>query len=204
MTNTNPQTGIRYGVIACNSLDQDVVNDLFYGSGATDVSYEAAYEEAKAEAQREYASLLEEAAIAAAESGADREADYDPDEFIEDWFADNGHDIDEEQFVQDKLEAFSDMCQIDEPHITGTCDGVTYQITWLGGAPLLWVLEGPLGFVERLCSPCIPGAGDMDSSFEPTDLKPDQVPVHWDGYLCYVVPRDWLADESLITTKEST
>lgn len=43
--NINPNTGIRYGVIALNDLDQDVVTDLLYGVGVTDVtSAEAAVE----------------------------------------------------------------------------------------------------------------------------------------------------------------
>jgi len=37
MNNVNPRTGIRYGVIACNSLDSDLVEELMHGAGATEV-----------------------------------------------------------------------------------------------------------------------------------------------------------------------
>ena len=45
--NINPTTGIRYGVIALNDLDQDVVTDLLYGIGVTDVSSNEAAVEAR-------------------------------------------------------------------------------------------------------------------------------------------------------------
>lgn len=50
--NINPTTGIRYGVIALNDLDQDVVTDLLYGVGVTDVSSAEAAVEARKDATR--------------------------------------------------------------------------------------------------------------------------------------------------------
>lgn len=51
-TNINPTTGIRYGVIALNDLDQDVVTDLLYGVGVTDVTSAEAAVEARKDATR--------------------------------------------------------------------------------------------------------------------------------------------------------
>lgn len=45
--NINPATGIRYGVIDLNDLDQDVVTDLLYGICVTDVSSAEAAVEAR-------------------------------------------------------------------------------------------------------------------------------------------------------------
>ena len=40
--NTNPLTGIPYGVIYLNELDQDVAYELMYGMQATDHAYQTA------------------------------------------------------------------------------------------------------------------------------------------------------------------
>lgn len=42
MTNHNPETGIAYGYISANELDQDLVQELLYGRQARDLSYEEA------------------------------------------------------------------------------------------------------------------------------------------------------------------
>jgi len=179
MSNINPETGIAYGVIATQHLDGDLAQELFYGPHAVDESYRAAYEEARMGAKLKYDSLIEEATIAAAETGADREGDFDPEDFQANWFEAHGHLIDQEEFVEAELERFSDCCQIDEPDISGTYEGVTYAISWLGGAPLLWVFQSEFTSMRSACSPCVPGAGDLDS-----DLNAN-------GILCYDVPDDW-------------
>lgn len=191
-TNTNPETSIRYGVIACNSLDSDLVSDLFHGPQAIDLSYAAAYEEAKADAGKQFDDAMEDATIAAAEIGGMGENETET--FLEEHLEGVLGMADRDQFIEDKLEEFSDCCQIDEPKIEGTYDGVKYGISWLGGAPLLWVYEGPIGYANRLCSPCVPNAADLDggwNEFETTDTDTDTAYEHQ----CYVVPRDWLAME---------
>lgn len=194
MYNVNPETGIRYGVISAQSLDPDLLDELFHGNGAVDLSYQEAYNEAKAEAQRNYASLLEEAAISAAESGADREPGFDQEDYEEKWFEFKDIEHDPEIFVERELERFSDMCQIDEPTYEGEYEGVKYRLSTLGGAYLLWVFEGPLGLGNRLCSPCVPNAVDLDGGFAlDTEFEEGYIPDS--GYSCYCVPRDWLYAE---------
>lgn len=161
MTNTNPETGIRYGTIYLNSLDPEVANDLFmYG---TDLSYEQAVLELKTEILETVRNEI----LDAVEDG--EEPPYDEDE------------IDDE--VDRRLERAADSIQIDEPEIEGECEGVKYAISWLGGAPLLWVFESPVTGHFRLCSPCVPNACDLDS------------PSTEDGYLGYTVPAGWLRKE---------
>jgi hypothetical protein len=182
IANTHPETGIRYGVIACNSLDPDVYNDLW--QNGKDLSYEEAAKDLQAEVDNEADDIEEEAAISRGEidGGPPTEAD------IERAFEAKGYP-DRESFIDGEFEKRAQDIQIDEPVIEGEHEGVKYRISWLGGAPLLWVFEGPIGYAERLCSPCVPNAADLDGGFEP-----DTGDEHGTGYLCYIVPRDWLSE----------
>ena len=150
------ENGIRYGVIAIQNLDPDVVEDLWYGYGAVDLSYQAAMEELDAEIGREADRLIETGELQA----EDR-----------DWYVDR------------ETDKRRDDIQIDEPTIEGNYQGVHYQISWLGGAPLLWVLESPVISKAQPCSPCVPNAGNLDNLSD-------------DGIECYGVPRDWRRDET--------
>lgn len=203
MSNVNPETGIRYGVISMNSLDPDLADDLWFGPDATNVSYDYAYAEAKAEEEGKYEAHLEEAEIAANETDPNM-SEEDFETFIENWFEERDIEYCKELFVDRALDQFSDCCQIDEPTIEGIYDGVEYQITWLGGAPLLWVLKGPEGNARQLCSPCVPNAANLDDGFVldselETDPECNAVGVsredHENGFPCYCVPRDWLFKE---------
>ena len=89
---------------------------------------------------------------------------------------------DKEQWIERELEYRGEQIQVEEPTIKGECDGVSYGISWLGGAPLLWVFESPIISKARLCSPCVPNAGDLNSLDE-------------DGYECYGIPDDWRNEE---------
>jgi hypothetical protein len=56
---------------------------------------------------------------------------------------------------------------------------------WLGGAPLVWVCESPYVANCRGCSPCVPGAGDLDTpdtdGMQAYCLPPDDMPDDWQG-----------------------
>lgn len=181
--NINPKTGIRYGVIACNSLDADVQDELWYGSGAVNVTEEAVYEEAKKEFAREWANALEEAGIAANE--------VDPlmsegtfKSFVDARMNNSKFGSDEEDYIDREMEYFDP--QIDEPLIEGTCDGVDYAILYLGGAPIVYIAESPhLVHVKSLCSLCVPNAGDLDSGF-----------AYGSEGDTYGPPLGWLSDEA--------
>jgi len=60
----------------------------------------------------------------------------------------------------------------------GEIDGVSVRVTELGGALLVWVFESPIIGWYSQCSPCVPGAGNLDSP------NPD-------GIECYDVPAGW-------------
>lgn len=157
--NINPDTGIAYGVISGNSLDPDIFNALFYDYG-TNLSEEEAMKDLREQIMQE---VHDERADGIAEGIVDDE------------------DLEDE--IAYRYEKTLEHLEIEEPTIEGEHDGVKYMINWLGGAPLVWALEGPVGSANRACSPCVPCAGDLDSGFS-EDPK--------NGYECYIVPRSWL------------
>lgn len=188
MQNTNLITGVRYGVISLNSLDGDLAHELQHGPDAVDLTYQAAFNEEKERLEKEWGQELEEAQIAASENGC--KSDYVSEEFIDKWMMEKMGENSMDEYVDQALEAWSDQADFEEPTIEGTYEGVKYQISYLGGAPLLWVCDGPIGYAARLCSPCVPNAADLDSTFS---LEEDLVDGDEMFHRCYVVPRDWLA-----------
>ena len=86
MTNTNPITGIPYTCYSMRSLDPDVYQELWYGSHATDVTYEAAYRDA-----------LEEAKLDAKRAAEGNNEEFDEEDFEAGWecpeFDIDEHDI---------------------------------------------------------------------------------------------------------------
>ena len=66
----------------------------------------------------------------------------------------------------------------DEPIHEGEYEGVRYRTSWLGGALNVWIFESPETGHYAECSPCVPGAGNLD--------YPDL-----DGVVCYDVPKEW-------------
>ena len=68
---------------------------------------------------------------------------------------------------------------------TDTAGNPTLQVqtAWLGGAQLLYVLLSPHVCAASPCSPCCPGAGDLDNRLNCTP---------WEGGVaCYDVPAEW-------------
>lgn len=52
--NINPETGIAYGYIAANALDQDVVTELMYGDAAINLTADEAFKEWESDFEREH------------------------------------------------------------------------------------------------------------------------------------------------------
>lgn len=207
IVNTNPTTNIRYGVIACNSLDDDLVNHLFYGSQAKNLSEEEAMADAKEDAEKQ-ADDIEEEAYDSARDRFDARFGHPPFTTIDHQLVAELHEAEidacyehhgfsgRDDFIEHH--ASTEGLEIAEPTIEGEHEGVKYRIAWLGGAPLLWVLDGPLGYCDRLCSPCVPNAADLDSGFIGQTREATPARYHdrilqtlQEGSLCYVVPPDW-------------
>lgn len=188
--NTNPETGIRYGVISGNNMDSDVLLDLMYGPHARDLSYEETLRQLRHEAEVEADAYEEEVKVAIAEE------DYgllSNDRYVERrieqmWDA-RGYDS-AEDYVEAVVERRAEALVIEEPEIEGEYEGVKYRISWLGGAPLVWVFEGPKGWARSLCSPCLPNAADLDSGFC-SDKDANTLKEQSNWHECYVVPFAW-------------
>lgn len=86
---------------------------------------------------------------------------------------------DEVEF-QAAFEREVDVITCDEPTIEGIYEGVKYQVTWLGGAGLLIVMESPHTGMFALCSPCVPNACSIGQEGD---------------YEGYDVPKEWRTEE---------
>lgn len=80
------------------------------------------------------------------------------------------------QLVEEAIEMFEYECE--EPIHEGTFENVRYSTTWIGGALHVWVFKSPVVKNYQECSPCVPGAGNLDC--------PDL-----DGVPTYDVPAEW-------------
>lgn len=192
MTNCDAN-GVRYSVFSFNELADWCNEDLWYGSQARDLSYEAALEELRADAARQYDEWLEECV----EAWHMTDGETSLEEFVGHFFELRSYgSADREAFISEWCEEMGQNIQINEPIIEGTLDGIQYRISWLGGAPLCWITKGLLGTGEELCSPCVPGAVSGSGGFlldfenEEFNGREDFVPTH--GYRCHCPPREWV------------
>lgn len=170
MTNINPDTGIAYGYISANALHGDIVDEL--QMNGEDPHYAGAMKEA----QREFARNKDVQAEMAAEEELTL-SDHDEDYAFENtlaWLVENWEGSKYEQ-------RFNDDYQPDEPIHEGTKDGVKYRTSWLGGALNVWVFESPYTGHFDACSPCVPGAANLDCP-NPDGIEGYDVPPDW---------RDW-------------
>lgn len=87
-------------------------------------------------------------------------------------------DDDFEVELERRMRREIDAYECEEPHVEGEHEGVRYESSWLGGALHFCILESPVITRCAPCSPCVPGAGDLDSVGD---------------YECYGVPDDWRA-----------
>mgnify|MGYP007063752762 CR=1 FL=1 len=88
------------------------------------------------------------------------------------------------EYQANAIHVFCEDYESDEDEYEHEVDGMKLGASCLGGAYLIWVYESPHTARVRECSPCIPGAGDLDSP----DID--------HGMECYSVSQDWLEDNS--------
>ena len=177
-TNINPETGIRYGYISAQSIHPDILDTIMYSVG-TDLSFNEAELEARAEIEQEAEQIEEDACIAIAERGGytDREAEDALEEEIESAYNRLGYD-DREDFVDRRLSRAMDHVYIEEPIIEFEYEGVKGLTSWLGGALNLWIFESTHTNTFALCSPCVPNVCNLDQP-DPDGCVGYDVPPHW-------------------------
>lgn len=153
IANYNTTTGIPFGVISGNSLQPEVLDELMFGPQARNLTYEGCREDF----------LREQRAI------------FEMDE------EDSLYVFDGEFDENSAVEAFNEQYQGDEEHFEGELDGVSYAVSWLGGAIIVFIYESPYVVKCAQCSPCVPGAGDLNNDGD---------------YEAYGVPEDWKRKEA--------
>lgn len=173
-TNTNTKTGIRYGVTdARNHME---LWDEIIANG-TDESWE--------HFKRETIKALQNAIENACDIGH---------------YTSEAHDKELQDIAEETFDALMDRDLIhyesDESEYSyDDGKGFKCQITYLGGAPLLWIIESPrIVYIKSLCSPCVPNAGDLDSGIV-AEFNPDD--PSGEGYACYGVPLEWCCQDEV-------
>jgi len=176
--NINTKTGIPYGVVSMNSLKDWVWDEIY--SHCESLTYKYWEEETRKELQNEIEALLEDGKIEKddeeeANDLLKDEADIDDLKwFLEDIDKDKYRDILRAEYEPDEEEWEGEI-----PDEKGT---ISVFLSYIGGAPTLWVAESPYTTQGRMCSPCVPGAVDLDSKSE-------------NGFDAYDVPPDWYVTE---------
>ena len=76
-----------------------------------------------------------------------------------------------------------DSYQAEDSDYEYSADGVDLLLTWLGGAPIIFVRKSPvIVVVRRLCTLCAANGGDLDSGLADNPAE---------GYECYGLPKEW-------------
>lgn len=145
--NYNEKTGIPYGYISLSALNSEVVETLLYGPHVQNLSELMR----KAEILKE---IFKEREIEIGEIDSVKRI-HDLEELLCDM---PGASVE----YDDKLEAAG--MYVEEEILQGEYQGVTYQVSWLGGAQAFWIFESPV-ITEKAqpASPCLPGVGILDS-----------------------------------------
>lgn len=182
MTNINSETGIRYGVILASSLHPEVLDRITWQEGR-DLTWEQARDDIRKELEHEANTIEDEVMAGMNEEGVtDQDWDATLETRLEAAFERLGY-CGFEDFIDSQLDDRTEDIQIEEPVYAFDVDGVQGKVTWLGGAQIVFVFESPVTGFFRLCSPCLPNAGDLNS--------PDT-----EGYVAYTVLADWLYEEN--------
>ena len=160
LANVNAETGIPYGVIASQTLNPDVSDDLQFGNGGVtdfvDHTWNRAIEEL------------------ASEHGFKKPKPKDGDvEGWKTWFSEAGDFLDEEG-----PDNWQDSIETSENVVSGVMDDVHYESSWLGGALLFFITKSPVVGSYSQCSPCCPNAGDLDTP-NPGGFDCYDVPADW-------------------------
>ena len=152
MPNINPKTGYAYGVMDARKAADDLYETIV--QNGVNLRYEAGL----AELKRGLDALVKRAKGAPYEELEDlvRSADLGVGWSI--CYVDGG-ELDADELWEDIEARYSERYDDDED----SYEWNGYGISYLGGAPLLWTYDSHYVTACEQCSPCVPGAGDLDS-----------------------------------------
>lgn len=172
--NRDAETGIRYGVISQNSIQSDVMSDIW--SEARDLSYEAATTEAK----KRLLACLED------DDEESQRAAFSA--VLKEWFLSRK----ENQIIDDLIDlkqeygegAAEELWDVVEQHFNDSYSNDEKNWLWeKDGYELsnclqsdVFVSKSPYFTFAQYCSPCVPGAGNLD---HPVSLLHDNVTKEW-------------------------
>lgn len=206
-TNIDKATGIRFGVVSANTLSQDAFNDCW--EGARDLSFEQAQADAKTEIDKldtvsELAEWIEEHLMLSRGETAISVSRY----ILDGYTVENDPDtirVDERAEVtahiwaelEDRFNDAYAMADCGDRDWLYEQDG--YKLTNCL-TNVVMVLSSPYFTYAQLCSPCVPGACNLD---KPMITPPDGI-YGGDGFerdwqrlknnRCYCLGHDWFED----------
>lgn len=193
--NRDPATNIRYGVISQNSIHPEAVDDVFCGPHTRDLAWEAGVEEMKKRIMRCYEEdLLEDKSGELKKVLKDFVHSGAIDDRVEelmDLFTELVSDppggkpnLPDVEHVWDVVEQdFNDGVDSHEPSPLYEHDG--YQITKCLDNDL-FISKSPYFTYAQFCSPCVPGACNLDSPL-------DHIPENGSN-ACYCLGHEWFED----------
>lgn len=227
-TNMDAETGIRYGVISQNSVHPESVDDIYFGPHSRDLAWEAGVEEAKQQIMRCYEEDLYED-----KKGELKKVlkNYVSGRFIEDRLSElmdlfsemvsdppggkpNLPDVEHVWAVVEQ--DFNDNAGEHECNPLYEHDG--YKITKCLDNDLM-ILKSPFFTYAQFCSPCVPGACNLDSpldadlsdsgpystkedthtanelSISAEDLRRDRAKEDMASNKCYCLGGEWFDDD---------
>lgn len=165
--NRHPETGVRYTIYHINNdLHPDVWDDIYRDGGEPLEQVDARSE------------AITKAAEALRDLGFSKWAVEDCLNLLE--------------------EDFNEYYECDEPTYEGetrAAEGtIKWRVTWLGGAPHLFVFESPYYGCGVQCSPCVPGAISGSTIVSIWRDEAAAAANAADGDYGYCLPSTWLRD----------
>lgn len=182
VANINPKTGIPYGVISGNNVPYLLEEIMTNGENLT-------FESFKQELVDTICNILRQDDVTPQEMFLQLEKTIDEAGV---WGAYNiAKNIMEDTDFDDLANLEKDIGSVvdcdfqfdsyqaeEEEYMYTDKKGNEFQLGWLGGAPLIWVLKSDNIVCARPCSPCVPNAGDLDN-------------LNDGGIECYGLPVEW-------------
>ena len=101
------------------------------------------------------------------------------------------------------IDAYMEQWECDEPTYRLEDGGFIYEMSYLGGAEIIFVLDAPIVTFAHRCSPCVPNAGDLGtpSSFEEYMTGRESYWSPTSGVCCFAIDTEWFEKKPYMTRK---